>query len=176
MSNPLTGIITSDFKALFNYAIDALLEDTALTVTCRITFGTTKNTECPNCILDTNARISSNAYKVGGPVSFATGSICPMCGGVGFVVSDNTTTLNLAVIPNDNRSKFIKTALRLNETDYYVQTISKADTFPTLQKAKEIVFDTSIEGYGRYIFERFGDPTPLNFGNTPYLVTHWVRK
>lgn len=176
MANPLTGIITSDFKALFNYAIDALLEDTALTVTCRIIFGTTKNTECPNCILDANARISSNQYKPGGASSFVTGSICPVCGGVGFIAVDSSTTLNLAVIPNDGRSKFIKTALKLNEADYYVQTISKAETFPTLQNAKEIVFDTSIEGFGRYTFERFGDPTPLNFGNTPYLVTHWIRK
>jgi hypothetical protein len=176
MANPLSGIITAEFKQLFNYAIDALLEDTALTVTCRIYYGTTKNTQCPNCILDNNARVSANQYKPGGPVSFATGSICPMCGGIGFIASDTSETFNMAIIYGYNRTKFIQTGQNLKEGVFYVQSVCKLDRFPNLKNAKEAVFDTSVEGIGKYKFERYGDPTPVNFGTTPYIVTNWTRK
>jgi len=174
MSNPFAGIITPEFKALFNNAIDALLESTALTVPCRIVFGTTKNTECPNCILDTNARVSANKYKVGGPSSFPLGSICPMCAGVGFIAVDTSQIIYMAVIYNEQRSKFIKTGLNLTASDYFVQTISHASTYAALKNAKEVVFDTAVEGQATRNFQRYGDPTPVGFGDSAYIITLWT--
>ena len=50
MSNPFSGIITTEFKTLFTNMIDSLLEDDALTVPCRLTYEGTKFTLCTNCV------------------------------------------------------------------------------------------------------------------------------
>lgn len=173
MTNPFAGIITPQFKALFNNAIDALLEDTALTLPCRLTFGTTANTQCPNCNLDTIGGRSANTYRTNGPAPFVNGSICPMCGGEGFIPQDTSQTVYMAVLWNNSRAKFINTGIKLDIADAYVQTISPISTFPVLKEAKEVVFDTTIEGYQHTRFQKFGNPVPVGFGNSSYVITHW---
>lgn len=175
MSNPLSGLINQDFKDLFTNAIDALLEDTALTVPCRLIFGTTKNTACPNCNIDSLTNMSANTYKAGGPSPFPNGSICPMCAGIFYISQDTSIIMNLAVIWNNKRSHFINIGLPLKLDQAYVETISKISTLPNLSRAKEVIFDTNIEGYAKRRFQRYGDPTPVQYGRNPYIVTLWER-
>ena len=61
MSN-FTGLITAEFKQVFTDAIGSLLEDTALTVACKLVFDNTKLQECPNCLYDPISRKSSNQF------------------------------------------------------------------------------------------------------------------
>ncbi len=82
-TNPFLGIISPAFKATFTNAIDALLEDTALTVPCRLIYGNTNPTVCANCIFDPLTGRSSSIYLAGGPIPFANGQICPWCHGEG---------------------------------------------------------------------------------------------
>jgi hypothetical protein len=62
------GIITSGMKQLYNDAINALLENTALTVPCKLVYENTKLQDCPNCLYDPLTRKSSNQYQAGGPL------------------------------------------------------------------------------------------------------------
>jgi hypothetical protein len=176
MANPFTGIITSEFKQLFVNAISSLLADDALTVPCRIIFGTTKNTQCPNCVLDTITKASSNKYNGIGPNSFPTGSICPVCGSLGYIASDTSETLYLSVLWQWQRAKFIDIGIKLNVGESYAQTISLLGTLHTLRRAKEAVLDTSAEGHGKRTYEREGEPTPLGLGDTKFVITLWKRK
>lgn len=170
MANPFSGIITPAFKATFNNMIDALLETTALTVPCRLSFGVTKNTACANCILDTITKISSNRYKPGGPVPFSN-SVCPMCGGAGFIPVETTESFNMAVIWQ--RSKFIDVGIKVPTLG--VQTVSHITRFPSLSKCKDIFFDTNIEAIAGFTYQRVGAPMPIGFGDSRYCITIWER-
>ena len=176
MTNPLSGIITQAHKDLFNNAIDALLEDQALTLPCITVYSDTQFTECANCILDTNAGISSNKYKVGGPASFPVGSICPMCAGRGFIPVESTEQFNVATI--FKRSKFILLggAVDVNEID--AQTICAATNYTKLTRAKYVILNASPLGYdtqdnNRY--QRLGNPMSLGFGDDRYILTNWKK-
>lgn len=175
MPNPFSGIITAAFKATYDNAIDALLEDDALTVPCRMEFGITKNTECPNCLTDPINRTSANKYRPGGPVSFVTGTICPTCNGLGFLPIESSETFNMAVIWNDNRSKFIKLGLNLDNSKTYAQSICHAEHYPAIVQSRRACLNTDLAGYGLQTYLREGDPTPYKMGNKTYIVTMWSR-
>ncbi len=175
MANPYAGIITPELKITYDNAINALLEDTALTRPCRIEFGVTKVTECSNCIIDTINRCSANVYKVGGAIPFDTGSICPACNGQGLLNTAQTTSFNMAIIWNENRAKFIDLGYKIDKATTYAQTICTADKFPSLVKAKTVILDTTLEGFGLQKYERVGDPTPFTFGYQTYIFTLWSR-
>ncbi len=175
MTNPFTGVITTAFKTLFDNGIDAILENTALTVPCRMIYGGTRQTECPNCIVDTINHCSSNKYKAGGSTPFAEGSMCPVCNSQGFIPVTDTDTFNMAVLWNENRAKFINLGIKLDDNKKYAQSWCEIAHHPKLIRAKEAVLHTTIEGYGKQLYTREGDPTPFTFGFKTYIVTLWSR-
>ena len=63
MTNPFSGIISSDFKQLFNNAISSLLYNDALTLPCTLHYGVTKYNDCGNCVFDPIGNKSSNNFK-----------------------------------------------------------------------------------------------------------------
>lgn len=77
--NPFSGIITSGMKTMFSNALSSLLLNTACTTPCRIIYGSTKFTDCVNCIYDAIGQKSSNRYQDGGPIPFQLGTLCPVC-------------------------------------------------------------------------------------------------
>jgi len=176
------GIITSDFKALHKDAIDALLEDTALTVPCRLYYGDTKWTDCPNCVFDAIGGKSSNRYTPGGPVPFPNGQICPYCHGKGRTPDEQTEELYMMVIW-DMKAWFRLGALgalvasaTANTEDSFAQTMSIwADTYDKLKRAKEVILDTDVETSVELRFVRMGEPQPCGFNDSNYAVTMWKR-
>ncbi len=175
MTNPYSGIITAAFKQTFDNAIDALLENTALTVPCRLEYGDTKFTECSNCIIDPSKKISANKYKPGGAIEFPTGSICPACNGKGLIATLNTESLYMAVIWNENRSKMIQLGFKLDDQKVYAMSICDAVNWPKIDRTNLAILNTNLEGYGRQRYERVGDPTPMTFGFKTYIFTLWQR-
>jgi len=172
-TNPLSGIITTEFKTLFVNAMNALLEDAALTVPCRFDFGTTKNTECPNCIIDTITGRSTNQYNGTGSSSFPNGSICPQCGGAGLIPVDTTETLNLVVLYQWSKSKWIQVGDASVMANSEVQTISKLSSYSIMRECKEAVFDTNVEQLAREKYRRVGRPFKVGYGDTSYVITMW---
>lgn len=175
MSNPFSGIITSDMKLLFTNMIDSVLENTALTLPCRFVYGDTKATECPNCYYDAATKKSSNRYKVAGPITFVDGQICPYCHGVGKIYNSATVDdIYLAVIW-DSRSWIPMTGLdKVEIENNMVQTLSRLDTtYANILRAKHIIVDTNVENYMTNRYEKVGSPEPCGFGESTYCLSMW---
>lgn len=169
------NFLSPTFKKLFDDAIDAIIDKNGLTVPCKIKYaGQQNSTYCNNCIFDPISRLSSNIYNNTGPSPFVENSICPVCMGMGMTDSDSSETINLAVIFDSkywlNQNKY------LNVPDGTVQTICLSSLLPKIRNANEIIFDTNIEKYGNYIYQRMGDPEPAGLSNHRYIITMWKRK
>ena len=172
MPNPFSGIISTEFKTLFTNAIDALLEDSALTRTCRFVYSGSKATKCPNCQFNSVTGKSNNIYISGGPIPFYHG-ICPFCNGEGLTRSETTTTFNLAILW-DYR-KWLPVAQPIKSPEGVIQTICRFNLIDEIKKAKELIVDTNIEEYVRHRFIREGEPNPIGFGASDYILTFWRR-
>jgi len=175
-SNPFAGLITEAVHQLYTDGIDALLEQGACTVPCRVSYGITKWTECPNCIFNPNTKRSSNKYKSGGSIPFNTG-ICPYCKGEGRLPDSQTDTIYLLPVWNYKEWMPISSVhkILLQTPEGYVQTLSKMATIATLKRAKDIIIDTNIEDHVRQKFTRYGEPEPCGLGRSSYIATMWQK-
>jgi hypothetical protein len=176
MANPFSGIITPEFKAIFKNAIDALLEDTALTVPCRLVLGDTRFTDCPNCVYDAVNRRSSNKYTPGGPIPFRTG-ICPYCHGNGRIETDPPTITIYSCVVWEPK-QWIGWTQGVNgpvAPGDLVQTLNKKTDLTNIKRAKEIIIDTDIEQYVHNRFVRDGEPNMCGLGDNEFVWTMWAR-
>ena len=171
----------SDFTPLLNNlsqlhsdAITALITSEESTIPCRITYGTTRFTDCENCKYDSIRGRSSNIYEPGGPYPFTDGQICSLCFGQGKVQLDPTTeAIELVVIfePKD----WINVG-RVSTADGRIQTISLlSTTMAKLKRASSIVVGTDVESAERYKYERISEPTPCGFGSTSFVSVMWKK-
>jgi len=169
------GIISSQFKSLWVDAIDALLEDTALTLPCQLIFTNTTFEECPNCLYDAMSGRSANTYNGTGPISFTQG-VCPYCHGLGTIATDNTLNLNLMVIWNYKDWIGWSGVPDQSMTPFgQCQTISKISTISDIKNAQEIILDTDITKYVKHRFQRTSEPNPVGLGADSYIATMWKR-
>ena len=181
MSNPFSGIISSELKGLYNNAIDALLENNALTLPCKLRYSGQQNqqTFCNNCIYDPSTKLSSNIYNGTGPNPFADHSVCPVCLGNGTANSDtvstSSTVLYLAIIFDSKYFLNVSNKV-INIPNSHIQTICNIKYISHLRNTNDMVVDTQIEPYGHYVYERDGDPEPAGFGSSRYIITMWKRK
>jgi len=182
MANPFSGIITQAFKDTHKNMIDALLDDNACTVPCRIRYGGTKWADCTNCIYDAIGGKSANRYQTGGPVSFPNGQICPVCNGSGKTGSTVDETIYLAPIWDSREwidmgggATFDRASNTARTASTWVQTLGKIVLYPKLKRAKTIFIDTDIENYGMQEFTRQGDPEPCGLGAGNFVVTMWSK-
>lgn len=176
MSNPFSGILTTAFKTTFVNAIDALLENDALTLPCQYIFADTDMEECPNCIFDAISGRSSGQYKAGGPISFTHGN-CPYCYGVGLINTDSTLNTHLVIL-FDYKQWIGWNGVSDNTMVPFgqVQTLSKlSSSLVNIRRAKELLIDTNILQYVRHRFTRISEPNPLGLGGDDYIVTMWKR-
>ena len=151
--------------------ISSLLEDDALTVPCRLIYTGARFTLCPNCIFSPISGRSTNVYNGIGSSSFSVGS-CPVCHGVGKIPDQKTEVIYMAVLWNE---KDWLGNLPVNSPDGMVQTISKIDTLDQIRRANEILIDTNIEKYEKFIFKRSGDAVACGLGASSYVFAFWER-
>ena len=171
MSNPFSGIISSDFKQIFTNAISALIYDDACTVPCTLYYGVTRYEDCVNCIYDPIGRKSSNKFQDGGSVPFPFGSICPMCNGQGKRGVESSEDLNLMVIWDYKQFMNVGT---VENPDGMIQTMTFAENTPKIKRAKEIIVATQLGSYARHRYERAGEPTPCGF-SSEFVSCTWKK-
>jgi hypothetical protein len=176
MNNPFSGIITANFKQTFNNAIDSLLERGALTTPCQLSYNSSKETLCYNCIFDPILDRSSGQFNSsGGTVDFPEGSACPICMGVGKKLDDNTTeTIHIAVILD---SKYwLNTGPEfIHIPNMAAQTLCKIDLMPKINNATYMtLLDNSI--YDNTKYYRAGFPTMMGLGSHQYILTNWTKQ
>lgn len=171
--NNFTGIITQDLKDTFDYAILALLEETALTVQCTLHYENTKLQDCPNCIYDPISKKSSNQYQAGGPVPFLTGQICPYCAGIGSLSFSSEEKVYLGIIKpvffgGDNLE-----INNVNFVDGKIQSLCAIEYYAKLKNASSIEVDTNLLNITMSKFVRYKDPIPVGFGTNSFIITTW---
>lgn len=181
--NPFENIITSEHKKIYNQAIDALLAESGITVSCKFVYVSQPDTNsmlCNNCIFDSIIKLSSNIYNGSGPVPFDNAAVCPVCLGAGFTKQEDKDniyeeSIYLGVI-SDSKF-FIKSGSQtINIPDGSIQTYCSINLLPKIRNASYLIVDPSLEKYGNYAYERNGDPDPTGFGDNNYILTMWKRK
>lgn len=174
MANPFDTIISPEFKALYNQAIDGILSNGALAVPCTINYGSSNRILCTNCIHDPISTRSLNKYNNTGPAPFAEGMICPVCNGEGFRDSASTEVVNLAVL-FDSKYWLNWNSKSLNISDGMIQTICNISLLPKIKNAQSIVVDRNVSNYGNYIYSRIGEPELCGLGDNRYIITMWQK-
>lgn len=176
MTNVFDNIISKEFKQIYNDAIDSLLKENALTIPCKLKYSGQQNTTlCNNCIFDPISKLSANIYNGTGPNSFNEGTICPVCAGIGLIKTDADEIIHMAVL-FDSKYWLNWSSKTVKIPDGMVQTICLSSLLPKIRNANEIIFDTNLEKYGNYTYERAGDPNPIGLGDNRYIITMWQRK
>lgn len=173
MTNPLAGIITTEFKALFNNAIDAMLENTALTVPVQLIYESTKFISCQQCQGDVIGNKPNTGGLVGSLVPIGNISLCPTCHGSNRVKEEvSPETVYLAVVRN---SKSFIDFNNVKAPDGAIQTICAISLLPKLKRAKEIIVSSDILPYTKQKYTRIESESPEGLGQSNYCFIVWQR-
>jgi len=173
MTNPFSGIISTELKALHTNMISSLLYNDALTLPCVLYYGVTKYEDCNNCVFDVIGNKSANKHQSGGPIPFPFGSICPMCNGQGKRGIESTENLNLMIIW-DNK-QFIDAGTVNDASDDLIQIITFDENLPKIVRAKEIIVMSDKVSLDRQRFERFSHPQPCGWGTSDFISCLFKR-
>lgn len=174
MTNPFSGIITTNLKNLFKNAIDSLLESGVCGRTCRIYYGVTKYESCDACSANPVGKKSSNSYLAGGYAPVGNTNQCPVCHGTGKRPVETTEDVTLCVIYDYKKFIPISTVVTPGN-ESYAQTICPIALLPKLKNANYIIFNTNILPYAEHKFQRLSEPEPLGFGSDDYIAILWKR-
>lgn len=168
----------TELKKIYAQSMDMLLSENGLTVPCLLKYSDNgKDTICPNCVFDPISRLSSNRYNGTGPISFASGMICPVCKGEGTVKgSAKTETINIAAIFDHKYFINLSSQQKINIPEGTVQTICDIELLGKILKSNSIIIDSSLINHSSYEYRRAGDPQPGGLGENRYITTLWNRK
>ena len=170
----MLNVITPQFKALFNSAIDHLLDKQGLAVPCKIIYDSIKQSTCSNCIFDPIQNRSSNKYNNIGPAPFADLGICPVCNGYGIIDMTAEELIYMAVI-FDSKYWLNWGSKSVNIADNMAQSICNINLLPKLQNAKEIIVDSSTANYTNHRYSRANEPELCCLGDNRYIITMWQK-
>lgn len=173
MPNIFDGLITANFKNIFDQAISALLADTALTVPCKLIYENTKLQDCPNCIYDPITKRSSNQYQVGGPISFISGQICPYCAGAGSLSFSKEEEIYLGIIKPVFFGSDSLDLNNINFVDGMIQSLCLIDYYAKIKSASHLILDTNLLNITNSRFIRNKDPIPVGYGGNNFIITTW---
>lgn len=169
--NPYSGIISQQFKNLFTNAIQSLLYDDSLTISCKLFYGITKYETCNNCGWDVIGRKSNNTYIAGGPAPFQAGSICPMCNGQYKRPVETSEDIKLAVV-FDFKKFMGKIPVNVNQGDL-IQILANQEIAHKLKMAREIEVATNFGLKQRFVIN--GEIQPAGLGDNNFFFSNWKR-
>lgn len=172
MPNPFTNLISDDFVALWRNAITEVIRGAS--VPCTLYFQSAPEI-CPNCVYSPSSMKSANIYKAGGPYPFPNGSLCPFCKGEGKITREVTRSIDLLVIYKPENWVHIGEG-NVVRAPGSVQTLSSISTYATLSRAKDILFNTDLEGLSKAKHERDGIPSRIGLGEDAFILTIWRLK
>lgn len=173
MSNAFSALLNDSFKNLFVEMIDGILDQQALSVQCKLEYETTDSVYCNNCIFDPILDKSFNKYNGGGPLSFAEGSICPVCGGFGKVVCDSNENIYMAMI-FDSKYWMNWGPSFVQIPNLAAQSLSSITLMPKILNTSRMSI-VNVNGYDNGYYYRAGQPTPMGLGPHKYILTNWTR-
>lgn len=159
-------------QTIFKQQMDGLLSSSGLTTECRFNYGISRPNVCPNCIYDVGLKKSSGKYKIGGPIPFVLGKICPYCNGVGSYGESTYDTGYLAVIWD--YKKWISPPPSIINPVGFIQTICSKDYLNQIRQCKNITV-LYHNNNNNPTFQLHGEPNPVGLGDNQYLLTMWQK-
>lgn len=162
----------NNLKGIYNNHIDMLLASTGLTTRCQLNFGVSKKNLCPNCIYDPNLKKSANKYKVGGPVEFALGKICPVCNGVGSYGEILSEDVYVAVLWN--YKDWINPPSNIANPEGFIQTICSKSLLPKIRQCKDMTVVVN-ENLANPVFALHEEPNFAGLGDNNYIFSMWKK-
>ena len=132
-----------------------------------------KEAACANCYTNTLGGRSVNFYRAGGPIAFNRGVLCPLCGGEGVKITENTEDIELRVYYN--RRDWLDVGWQVDIPQGIIQTVGYMSEYPKIVKAKELLVPVGKYDAGRY--KRLSKPFSQGFKQNPtqYIVIFWER-
>lgn len=173
MVNPYSGIISTAHKELYNNLIDAIIEDGALVRPCKFVLTGTKKEMCPNCTYSPTNKKSTGIYRPGGPSSFTSGQICPVCNGLGKRDVEAYESHKIAVIWNPKG--WSNLGFDVKNPEGNILTICHTSLLPLVKRCQYIIPNTDIAGHITAHYQRDGEPRPAGFGDDRYTITLWKK-
>lgn len=172
------NLLGKPFNDLFNSMIDTLLDQNGLSVKCTLRYSSPiqVNRLCDNCIYSGITNSSTGEYVFGGPIPFPSGSVCPVCMGMGRIIIDDTQEIVDMMVVFDSKFFINFSTESLKIPNSFAQTISCISLYPKIKNAHEIILDNSLASISNQIYERVGDPQPMGLGKNKYLLTTWKKK
>lgn len=167
------NIITNELKNLYKSMIDELIRPNSLSLPCKLIYEGSVFVECINCNPDPITHKSANTYKIGGPIVFSDGQICPYCRGLGGVYQEAYDIKNLLIL--FDYKYWINFNSKIHSPDGLVQTISKLEDYTKIRQCNRIVIDTNIQNYTESYYQRNSEPEPAGFGESSYFFTYWKK-
>jgi len=160
-----------NLQQLFNKQLDDYLSSSGLSTECVLNLGATNITECPNCIYDSMLKKSSGIYKSGGPINFARGNLCPFCRGSGQSGSQQTLTIDMAILWE--YKYWIIKPVNIENPEGFVQSICHKNYHKDIIRCIDMtVTNTNINSP---IFSLYAEPTPAGLGDQNYIITQWKK-
>lgn len=166
-------IIDNQFKNTFKIFIDELLRFNSLSLPCKLIYEGSNFQECVNCYVDPISHRSSNRYKVGGPLNFVDGQICPYCRGLGGIYEQAYDIKDLLII--FDYKYWVNFNSKIHSPDGLVQTISKLEDYNKIKNCNKIIVDTNIQNYTESYYQRNSEPQPAGLGESSYFFTFWKK-
>lgn len=162
-------------------AFDDLLDQSNLGKPCKLVYSST-TTICPNCIVNRNTGLSTNRYKVGGPIPFVDGEICPVCEGSGKLVGTEGFDIVTLLIDWNPKPWLNVVGNAGDAPDSVVRIPNGAITtrgymtdLPKIIKADYAVMDVN-NNYMNNHFVLSGEPiSPGNIVKNRYFTAVWKR-
>lgn len=152
---------------------DAVIDE--LGKSCRLVYQAGYET-CNNCVADPIGNKASSRYLHGGPIPFANGQPCPLCGGSSQKAVTTSETITLKC--EWNHKKFIMPVpeLDIRSPNSVVETKGYIADMPKVMQADHIVFETEIEDIRRYTYRLVGEPGDKHsIMKNKYFVAYWER-
>lgn len=171
MTNPFTGIISTQIKQLFKDGVTEIIR--GCSVQCQLRYYTTKYDTDTTAAFDPIGKKQPNKSMSGGQVPFSHSQPSAMSDAE--KRKGTVQTVNIDMCVYWDIKKFYPMSIQVNVKDGYVQTMCSIDHLEDIKKAAELVVDTALTPRIRYTFERVGEPEPAGLGESSFLLTLWKR-
>lgn len=133
---------------------------------------------CVNCVYDPIGKKSAGRFRDGGPLSFAEGTICPVCGGGGIRMTETTDTIKMTIDYNltgeSKKFKRVTSAIVFSETA--IRTRGFITDLPKIQKCSEMVIADTNSPYYNWKYKLISEPVDdFVFVRNKYFSAYWER-
>lgn len=122
--------------------------------------------KCPNCY-------GGNVYNGTGLISFDTGSVCPFCNGLDFIISEQTEVVRMMVYFDPREWINYQDFSAANVADGMVQTRGLMSLWPKVERCNYAQIHNDIAGLGFMKYEKFGKMIPFGARARTEFLQFW---